>query len=82
MTLAIILVAVLALAYANGANDNFKGVATLYGSGTCTYRTALIWATVTTLAGSLLALVLAPVGERLAEKGSLTRDAPLLKSQI
>jgi PiT family inorganic phosphate transporter len=59
MTLAIILLAVLALAYANGANDNFKGVATLYGSGTCTYRTALIWATVTTLAGSLLALLLA-----------------------
>src|SRR5947209_15122155 len=59
MTLAIIVLAVLALAYANGANDNFKGVATLFGSGTCTYRTALVWATVTTLAGSLLALVLA-----------------------
>ncbi len=59
MTLAIILLAVLALAYANGANDNFKGVATLFGSGTCSYRTALIWATVTTLAGSLLALLLA-----------------------
>ncbi len=59
MTLAIILLAVLALAYANGANDNFKGVATLFGSGTCTYRTALIWATITTLAGSLLALLLA-----------------------
>src|SRR5437867_1691744 len=57
--LALLLLAVLALAYANGANDNFKGVATLFGSGTCTYRTALAWATVTTLAGSLLALVLA-----------------------
>ena len=39
------------LAYSNGANDNFKGVATLYGSGTCGYRRALAWATVTTLAG-------------------------------
>ena len=57
--LALILAAVLFLAYSNGANDNFKGVATLFGSGTCGYRTALVWATVTTLAGSLLALVLA-----------------------
>ena len=59
LTLALIGFAVLFLAYSNGANDNFKGVATLFGSGTCTYRLALIWATVTTLAGSLLALVLA-----------------------
>jgi PiT family inorganic phosphate transporter len=59
VTLALIAFAVLFLAYSNGANDNFKGVATLFGSGTCTYRTALIWATVTTLVGSLLALVLA-----------------------
>jgi PiT family inorganic phosphate transporter len=61
MTLSLVLIAfaVLFLAYSNGANDNFKGVATLFGSGTCTYLTALAWATVTTLAGSLLALVLA-----------------------
>src|SRR5205814_2316575 len=59
MTLAMVLLAVLALAYANGANDNFKGVATLFGSRTCNYRAALIWATATTLAGSLLALLLA-----------------------
>jgi PiT family inorganic phosphate transporter len=55
----VIAVAVLFLAYSNGANDNFKGVATLFGSGVTNYRKALIWATVTTLAGSLLALVLA-----------------------
>lgn len=59
MTLAILTIAVLALAYANGANDNFKGVSTLFGSGTTNYRTALIWATLTTGAGSILALVLA-----------------------
>jgi PiT family inorganic phosphate transporter len=52
-------VAVLFLAYSNGANDNFKGVATLFGSGTATYRVALVWAMLTTLAGSLLALYLA-----------------------
>lgn len=28
-------------AYGNGANDNYKGVATLYGSGTTDYRGAL-----------------------------------------
>src|SRR3954470_15125507 len=61
MTLAIVLVAaaVLFLAYSNGANDNFKGVATLFGSGAAGYRAALAWATVTTLTGSLLALYLA-----------------------
>ena len=58
-TLLAILLAVLFLAYANGANDNFKGVATLFGSGTASYRTALVWATLTTLAGSLCALLLA-----------------------
>jgi PiT family inorganic phosphate transporter len=57
--LILIFVSVLFLAYSNGANDNFKGAATLLGSGTCTYRTALIWATATTLTGSLLALILA-----------------------
>src|ERR1043165_7518193 len=57
--LLILLVTVLALAYANGTNDNFKGVATLFGSGTCNYQIALVWATITTLAGSLLALILA-----------------------
>jgi PiT family inorganic phosphate transporter len=59
LILVVILFAVLFLAYSNGANDNFKGVATLFGSGTCNYRTALAWATVTTVAGSLLALLLA-----------------------
>jgi PiT family inorganic phosphate transporter len=55
----LVLFAVLFLAYSNGANDNFKGVATLFGSGTATYGRALAWATVTTLAGSLLALAFA-----------------------
>lgn len=58
MTLVIIL-AVLFLAYANGANDNFKGVATLFGSRTTTFNRALAWATFTTLLGSISALILA-----------------------
>lgn len=47
------------LAYANGANDNFKGVATLYGSRTASYKIALTWATTTTFAGSVAAVFLA-----------------------
>ncbi len=51
--------AVCFLAYSNGANDNFKGVATLFGSDTTSYRSAIGWATVTTLLGSLCSLYLA-----------------------
>jgi len=47
------------LAYSNGANDNFKGVASLFGSRTCTYRTAISWATLTTFAGSIMSIFLA-----------------------
>lgn len=55
----LLFVCVVFLAYANGANDNFKGVATLFGSGVSRYRGALLWGTVATLAGSLLAVFLA-----------------------
>ncbi|MEW6325764.1 MAG: inorganic phosphate transporter [Nitrospirota bacterium] len=55
-SLIFILLATIWLAYANGANDNFKGVATLFGSGTTDYRRALGWATITTFLGSLTAL--------------------------
>ncbi|MGD1900126.1 MAG: anion permease [Phormidesmis sp.] len=51
--------AALWLAYGNGANDNFKGVATLYGSDTTTFRGALWWATGTTFAGSIVSVLFA-----------------------
>lgn len=41
------------LAFNNGANDNFKGFATVWGSDTLSYRHALILATLATLAGSV-----------------------------
>lgn len=47
------------LAWTNGANDNFKGVAALFGSGIASYRKALAWATATTAAGSLASIFLA-----------------------
>ncbi|RME01415.1 MAG: anion permease, partial [Calditrichaeota bacterium] len=46
------------LAYSNGANDNFKGVATLFGCGTAKYRGAITWATLTTFAGSVVSIFL------------------------
>ena len=51
----VIFASMLFLAYANGANDNFKGVATLLGSHTLTHKQALALATVATLAGALTA---------------------------
>lgn len=58
-TLTILLVlAIVWLAYANGANDNFKGVATLFGSATTNYKTAIWWACISTFAGSICALIL------------------------
>lgn len=56
--LLLIALAAAAVAYANGANANFKGVASLFGSGTTSYRTALHWATLTTATGCLAALFL------------------------
>lgn len=47
------------LAYSNGANDNFKGVASLFGSETTDYHTALAWGTFSTFLGSVASVVLA-----------------------
>jgi inorganic phosphate transporter, PiT family len=58
MTIAIFVLLV-ALAAANGSNDVPKGVATLAGAGVARYRTAILWGTVTTLAGALCSLALA-----------------------
>lgn len=57
--LILLFVATLFLAYSNGANDNFKGVATLFGSRTSSYKTAIAWATITTFAGSICSIFLA-----------------------
>ncbi len=85
MTFAILILAVFWLAYSNGANDNFKGVATLYGSGTVTYRTALTWTTLATLAGSVLSILLAgSLAKSFTGKGlvpvELTQSSALLIS--
>ncbi len=47
------------VAYANGANDNFKGVATLYGANVASYRKAIIIGTLATFAGCIASVFLA-----------------------
>lgn len=59
MILILLFIAACFLAYSNGANDNFKGVATLFGSGTTNYKKAINWATITTFSGSVAAIFLA-----------------------
>ncbi len=59
MILIVLFLSACFLAYGNGANDNFKGVATLFGSGTTNYKRAITWATITTLLGSISAFFLA-----------------------
>lgn len=49
----VLVIAVLALAAANGANDNFKGVASLYSTATAGYWTCLIWGSLMTFLGAL-----------------------------
>lgn len=71
------------LAYSNGANDNFKGVASLFGSRTCGYRAAISWATVTTFAGSVTAIFIAQgLLKKFSGKGlvpdALTASPPFL----
>ncbi|SKB06670.1 inorganic phosphate transporter, PiT family [Prosthecobacter debontii] len=58
MLLSLLVIAAFVVAYSNGANANFKGVASLFGSGTTSYRTAVQWAAVTTAAGALAAAFL------------------------
>jgi inorganic phosphate transporter, PiT family len=56
LMLGVILVALtLFVAFANGANDVSKGIATLVGSGVSNYRRAVTWGSICTLAGALTA---------------------------
>ncbi len=59
MILVLLIAVACLLAYSNGANDNAKGIATLYGSRTTDFRKAIQWATVMTLLGSVAAAFLA-----------------------
>jgi len=57
--LLLLVAAVVLVGYANGANDNFKAVATIYGSSTLGYRAALGLATAAQLTGSVMSVFVA-----------------------
>ncbi len=59
MLIVLLFLSTFLLAYFNGANDNFKGVATLYGSRTLPFKKAITLATIMTLLGSVTAIYLA-----------------------
>lgn len=59
MSTLFLITAVVLLAWSNGANDNAKGVATLFGSGTTRYRTAIAWGTLATFLGAMTSVLLA-----------------------
>ena len=59
MMVFILLFAVLLLSYSNGANDNFKGVATLWSSKILSYKQAITLTTVATILGSVAAFFFA-----------------------
>jgi PiT family inorganic phosphate transporter len=48
----------LILAFANGANDVSKGIATLVGSGVSSYRAAVMWGSFCTVIGALTATLM------------------------
>lgn len=55
----IVIVAGIAIAWANGSNDVSKGIATLVGAGVTSYRTAIYWGTFFTAVGAITGAFLA-----------------------
>ena len=66
-----------AMAYAEGANDVSKVVATLIGSGITSYRRAILFGTVCTSVGALAAAVLAEEVMVTLTKGLVVSTAPV-----
>jgi len=67
---------VLSLAFANGANDVSKAIATLVGSGVADYRTAILWGTLWTTIGALLSGLVATAMVKTFSQGLLAPDTP------
>ncbi|MGH7569837.1 MAG: inorganic phosphate transporter [Gemmatimonadales bacterium] len=55
MAVTLLILLTLGVAFANGANDVSKGIATLVGSGVSDYRRAVLWGTVWTVLGGITA---------------------------
>ena len=52
---AFLILFVIILSFANGANDVSKGIATLVGSGITNYKRAILWGKIWTVAGAIVA---------------------------
>ena len=78
----LVLLSALLLAFANGANDNMKGVATLYGSGALSYRKALWMATGSTALGSLASIFLAAALVKAFSAKGLVPEAALTPAYL
>lgn len=76
MAIAVLAFAAL-LAFANGANDNSKGVATLVGHGGARPRAALLWAAATTGLGALTGALLGGGLIAAFRAGFISTNAPL-----
>ncbi|KAF0191047.1 MAG: phosphate transporter [Gammaproteobacteria bacterium] len=74
MSMIAVFVLVLLLAWANGANDIAKGVATLVGNGTASARRAILWGTLWTLLGGLTAIVWGTALMKTFSSGYLSAD--------
>lgn len=71
------------LAYANGANDVSKGIATLAGSGLTSYPRAILWGTFWTGAGAFAGFFLARAMVAAFAQGMLTRGiSPTLPATL
>lgn len=57
--LLLVIIAGIAIAWANGSNDVSKGIATLVGAGVTNYRTAIYWGTFFTAVGAISGAFLA-----------------------
>ena len=75
MHITLVLVALL-LAFSNGANDNFKGFASVWGSATLSYRSALMLSAIASCSGALVALFMAHgLVASFSGKGLVSSDA-------
>jgi len=73
----LLLLILLLVAFFNGTNDVSKGVATMVGSELSSYRGALLWGTIWTIAGGITAFFVASALLKVFSTGMLSSDVAL-----
>ncbi|MDH5229454.1 MAG: inorganic phosphate transporter [Gammaproteobacteria bacterium] len=82
MSLAMVVLIVLGLAWANGANDIAKGVATLMGAGVSSAKQALAWGAFCTTLGGLAAVIWGAALLKAFSSGYVSADFPITEAFI